>query len=290
MDIKKLQPDSLITVYHGTDYDTAYDFLQNGIDAKAEHYRKYPHWSGEGDRKVKVGLFISAELRVAKEFGKAVLEFEVKGKDLYPTNANTVEKIKLADSKVQRLYPDSFRPSVSFSLLSGGTESQALFRGLISPREIRKIYVYDLNSHKWNEISKEQYLTKYKPKEHYKKVVEPQEKVSLDEFYERVAKKEGCSVADLKKTVELEFDRRAKTDRERLDKFIYLFTIYAPLTVLKRLGRMAIQEFSMTKGFKAKVDAKYLVLSEVAMEQKDVYACIRSLYRCKEDLSGVNPV
>lgn len=264
--IEHLQADTLLTVYHGTDYETAYDMLQNGIDAKAEHYRKYPHWTGQGDKKLRVGLFITTDLTVAKNFGRVVLEFKVRGKDLYPTNANTVDKIRLADSKVKSYYPNSFRPSVSFGLLSGGTESQALFRGFISPKEInKKLYVYDT---KWNDMTSEQYLEQYKTeaKDIHKKVVEPQEKISLDEFYKRVVKEEGGSVADVKKSVEFYFDR-ITSEQEKLAKFIEIFTPYALPTALKRLGRMAIQEFNVEKGFKAKVKAKYSILSEVAVKE-----------------------
>ena len=237
-DIENLQPDTVISVFHGTCYEDAYNMVLNGIDAKKQHYRKYPHFSG--GKQVKTGLYIAPDLKTAQQFGQTVLKFKAQGKDLYPTFPAEMKK---DDKDLKKYYPNSFRPSVSFTLLSKGIEPQALFRGFVSPRAIEKIYVYEYSDSSWNEMSKEKFLEHYEPKQAHKHVVEPQEKIPLKEFYERIVKNGGGSLEDIQKIVKHYLGRETR-DADKINAFIEIFHSFAPETVLKRLAKLAVREIS----------------------------------------------
>lgn len=137
-DIANLQPDTRVEVFHGTTQEVMYQFLEYGIDARKPIGRQYPH---AGNRNFR-GLFVSPDYETAYRFGRAVLKFTVLGKDLYPMFPDR-EKLRNPDSYISSLYPNSFRPEVSYDMLERGkgSESQAIFVGTVSPKQISKIWI-----------------------------------------------------------------------------------------------------------------------------------------------------
>lgn len=142
-DVATMQPDTPITVFHGTSIAQAMEFCVNGIDARKRHHRLYPHWD-QGEY-VSRGIFVTTTLKVAISFGDAVLKFKVLAKNLhyqYPSPASQ----RQADDVFRPDYPKSFRPGTSFNLLGPSKEKQALFRGLVSPRAIEKVYLINYDA------------------------------------------------------------------------------------------------------------------------------------------------
>lgn len=208
-DIENLKPDSRITVYHGSDIATITDFARFGIDAKKpKRMRLYPHWIA-GKQPTR-GIFVSPDLETAMAFGKSVVKFTVLGKDLYPAFSHRHDKY------FAKKFPNSFRPGVSDDMLNRGKgkESQALFIGLVSPRQIEKVYdvhfdkdgtyheglmgqyrsAFDREEFlKWVQdvYLKKQHDNLYKSQfEFTDRFVEPQEiNITVDEFIARVKKK-----------------------------------------------------------------------------------------------------
>lgn len=199
--IKNLQPDTVLSVFHGTDLETAWDFSVNGIDGRKRHPRKYPHWSN--DEIVSRGLFITTNFRTATSFGSVILKFKVLGKHLVHEFPHP-DHMRVMDKQLKSEYPNSFRPSVSDNLLQQGSEPQALFRGVVSPRAIERIYTVNYNAEgeynqgllgkyqasftrdqfiKWNETH---FKNKYE-----KPYTEPQERITLDDLVDRVIAKYG---------------------------------------------------------------------------------------------------
>jgi hypothetical protein len=194
-EISQLQPNSVITVFHGTDKDTAYEFCLNGIDAKKpQRYRKFPHISGGSP--IKFGLFVAPDLETAQKFGNTILKFKSLGKNLIYRFPVEMKQYNKGFYKSQ--YPKSFRPSVSYDMLDKGIEPQAIFVGMVSPRAIEKIYLYDYQNAIWNSMSREEYIEKYSETNSkirvFKSVFEPQEyNISLEEFVSRLAKEHNST-------------------------------------------------------------------------------------------------
>lgn len=137
-DIATMQPDTPLTVFHGTDIDHAMEFCVNGIDARQRHHRLYPHWD-QGEY-VNRGLFVTTTLKVAIGFGQVVLKFKVLAKNLHNQYPSPKSQ-RQANDVFRQDYPKSFRPGASWNLLGAGNEKQALFRGLVSPRAIEKVFL-----------------------------------------------------------------------------------------------------------------------------------------------------
>lgn len=133
-----LQPDTVLTVYHGTNQNNAEKFLMNGIDATKEVSRSY----NQGRER---GLYVTDDLATAKSFGNWIFEFEVMGKDLYPTSKWGFGAERKSDSvkkMVKEEYPNSFRPVVSWQL--GETrEPQAMFLGVIPAGNFKRIHYFN---------------------------------------------------------------------------------------------------------------------------------------------------
>lgn len=190
-DLAKLQPDTVITVFHGTTLEYAYYFCVNGIDGKhLNHYRVYNHISGS--KPIKFGLFVAPDVKTAFKFGNYVIKFKTLGKNLihkFPAEAGESREY---DSKY---YPKSFRPEISRDMLSRGVEPQALFIGLESPRAIEKVYGWQQGVGQ-KSMSREEFIVfadKSNERLQYKKSdFEPQEyKMSLKDFVDRIVKREG---------------------------------------------------------------------------------------------------
>jgi hypothetical protein len=202
--IKKLQPDSMIPVYHGTSIDTAIEFAEEGIDGRTRVARKYPHYIG--GEMINRGLFVTTNFFTATTFGQIIIRFSARGKDLY-YHFPAPETIKQIRADTAKKYPESFRPEVSDSLLDKSPEPQALFRGLVSPKTIYSFYLVAYDStgdyiggrygEYQEEYSRSEFIdwfyNAYQKRKgvHSKRVpseplTEPQEKLSLGEFLDRI--------------------------------------------------------------------------------------------------------
>jgi len=190
--IKTMQPDTVITVFHGTNQETAYDFCLNGIDARKRVTRLYPHISGGKD--IKFGLFVAPNLKTSQKFGRVVIKFKTLGKNLihrYPVEMKDLDR---PDSFYRKQMPKSFRPSTSYDLAQlSASEPQALYIGLLSPRAIEKVFVYQYPENTWTPMSREEYIEYYNQenknnRKKSKSIFEPQEyNMSLDDFVKRLA-------------------------------------------------------------------------------------------------------
>lgn len=196
-EIAKLQPDSVITVFHGTDGDTAYNFCLNGIDAKKNTHRIYPHISG--GKPLKFGLFVAPDLKTAQKFGSVILKFKSLGKNLIYRFPTEMKKYNSSEF-YKKQYPDSFRPIVSYDMLDRGVEPQAIFMGLLSPRAIEKVYSYSYSDNKWSAFSVQEYIDSYLNKNTnkriniHKSIFEPQEyQMSLQDFVKRLAQEHNST-------------------------------------------------------------------------------------------------
>lgn len=194
--IKTMQPDTVITVFHGTDKETAYNFCLNGIDAKTKiHDRKFPHISG--GKELKFGLFVAPNLKTAQKFGRVILKFKTQGKNLIHRFPVEMKDLDRPDSFYSKTMPKSFRPSTSYDLADlKSLEPQALFIGMISPRAIEKVFVHKYPENTWTPMSPDEYIEDFKEKNPNTRVTkslfEPQEhNISLQDFVQRIADDEN---------------------------------------------------------------------------------------------------
>lgn len=82
-------------------------------------------------------LLVLPSLKAATQLSDVVVQFFGQGKDLYAPRS--VARNRRDKELAAQKYPDSFRPEVSFSLLS--QRPMAVFRGYVSPGNIEKIFV-----------------------------------------------------------------------------------------------------------------------------------------------------
>jgi len=158
-----LTDNKTIRVYHGVnDLRQFIHMLQHGLSGNTKISRRYSY---ENDNNPK-GLFVTPDLKVAKDFGSYVIEFHTKVSDLeapvWPGDSYTVqgdmekfwkhdgerEEKRLADR--ERISNDeqtpspirkSDRPELAASIFTG--ESQALFTGDLNPNSIRAVWIND---------------------------------------------------------------------------------------------------------------------------------------------------
>lgn len=228
-EIAQMQPDSVITVFHGTSEDYAYEFCLNGIDAKKnQNYRLYPHLSG--GKPIKFGIFVGPDLKTAQKFGQTIVKFKTLGKNLiyrYPT-----EMKKYNSGFYKELYPKSFRPSVSYDLLDKGVEPQAIFIGLLSPRAIEKVFHYNYKNHEWISMNPQEFTQQYiqkNPKTRmFKSDFEPQQyKMELDDFLVKLAHEHNSTKEEVLNTLKDIYKRHG-----------YLTGVgQIPATLLKRIEK-----------------------------------------------------
>jgi len=137
--IQNIQPNDIITVYHGATLSDA-DLFVNGFDATQVRPRQYG-----GSRHA--GLFVTLDPEVAAKFshyGQLIFELEVRAKNLHGTDysGNIGRKQDTNPDDLYRdKYPRSFRPYLSATMLQSH-EPQALLLGLVRPNQIKRIY-YD---------------------------------------------------------------------------------------------------------------------------------------------------
>lgn len=197
--LQTLNSGDVISVFHGTDFNNAYEFALNGFDATVRKGRTYPH-TVDG-KQVDVGLYVSPGMQTAREFGPVVIKFKTDVKNLQAVFPGMEDQERESLNK-GGYFTKSSRPEVTDRLVNdfgngwdsrkggyAGREQQARFVGIVSPRAIERIY---LRPPKWKapmtSMSREEFLqyceaSGYKPKHSYKKPIEPQETfTSLDEF------------------------------------------------------------------------------------------------------------
>jgi len=215
--VAELQPTTVVSVFHGTDLQTALQFVTSGVDAREEFGRKFPHGTvGQGAtfgnivKQVKTGLFVSLDTRTAEDFGRFLIKFKALGKELQVVFPGSDRASRDSDKE---FYPKSFRPNVSFTLLrpllnpSGRatSESQARFLGTISPRRIEKVYRMGKTMGKIDEImTPKDFITWAKEKgtkSGGEFIFEPQEKPTPKEFFKRISDRHNLSMEETEKIV-----------------------------------------------------------------------------------------
>lgn len=156
---KPLRDDKTIRVYHGFNrIEDAIIACTHGISGKTDAQRIYSYESNNNPK----GLFVTPDLKTAKEFGRVVIEIHTKVSDLdspvWPGGTFTGqgqmsqnfkddeerEERRLSDREMHRKsdrpeVSKSDRPEVAASL-SGG-EPQALYMGDLNANSIRAVWV-----------------------------------------------------------------------------------------------------------------------------------------------------
>lgn len=256
-EIETADPNDIITVYHGTPKMRIPDLI-NGFDATQVVPRDY----GGGAHR---GLFVTPDPEVAKNFGGgAVFELKVPAKFIHGTDWGGLtgrdikrEKGKGALDWVKDKFPNSFRPWMSYTMLSSGTEPQGILIGTVKPSQITRIWVRDLKSNKWKEYTRKEYLD---TKDYYnvRRVLDKNKyeyihdagihlanpKLKLEDFTKALADFEGGYEAE--RYIDL-FIKSYERDPDRLIEMLKSIEIGG-----SRLGALALK--SIIKQIKQKVD------------------------------------
>lgn len=153
-DLRRLKPGDVLTVYHGTRLSQMSDMI-NGFDATKVKGRNF------GGPRHK-GVFVSPDANAARAFasyGPVVLEIKVRAKYLHGTDYSGVTGRE--DPRREEIwkdkFPDSFRPYLS-QTLTQGHEPQALLKGLVSPRQITRVWYAKSLSDKGKWYSRKEFL------------------------------------------------------------------------------------------------------------------------------------
>lgn len=155
-----LSDSDTIRVYHGArDPALAYQAVTRGLSGGKRVPRVYSYENNNNPR----GLFVTPDLRTAKEFGQTVIEFHSRVKDLevpvWPGGSFTVpgqmsQMFNSDDEREQQrlrqrmnwseseydFVRDSDRPEVAAMLIMSG-ERQALYTGDLNANSVRAIWV-----------------------------------------------------------------------------------------------------------------------------------------------------
>lgn len=156
-----LRDNDTVRVYHGSsDMATIFSALTRGLSGNERIARKYSYEANNNPR----GLFVTPDLRTAKEFGDYVIEIHSRVSDLeapvWPGGSfagqgqyagmfnDPGERGQAAITQRTQLKansPDEFvrmsdRPDVAFWLMASG-ERQALFTGDLNANSIRAIWI-----------------------------------------------------------------------------------------------------------------------------------------------------
>lgn len=135
-------------------------FLAKGLIGDVKIHRKYSYENNNNPR----GLFVTPDLKTAKEFGAYVIEFHARVKDLeapvWPGGGFTVQgqmaeyfkddehrnqvalqrMLEIKKTSQYEFIKESDNPSLAHWLLLGG-ERQALFVGNLNPNSIRAVWI-----------------------------------------------------------------------------------------------------------------------------------------------------
>jgi hypothetical protein len=135
----KLRPTDRLLVYHGT-YDKEFEVMAHGIDALKVRSRSY----NQGRHR---GLFVAPDIKGAARFGRIIMELSLPARNMHsPLGWSGRIDTKREDEIWRDKYPKSFRPSLNAMLLSPGAEPQAIYVGLIRPKDIKGVYFMDPSS------------------------------------------------------------------------------------------------------------------------------------------------
>ena len=134
-----LSEDDWLVVYHGTSLSEVPNLI-NGFDATRLKYRLY---GGPKHR----GLFVTPDFKTAERFapyGEVVLELLVRAKNLHGTDySGRIGRQQKQEQKTEEWlagkFPNSFRPYLSLTMTQA-VEPQALLIGLVSPKQILRVW------------------------------------------------------------------------------------------------------------------------------------------------------
>ena len=134
-----LSEDDWLVVYHGTSLSEVPSLI-NGFDATRLKYRLY---GGPKHR----GLFVTPDFKTAERFapyGEVVLELLVRAKNLHGTDyygrtGRQQNQEQKTEEWLAGKFPNSFRPYLSLTLTQS-VEPQALLIGLVSPKQILRVW------------------------------------------------------------------------------------------------------------------------------------------------------
>lgn len=217
---KPIKDTDTIRVYHGA-YDalTVYQAVTKGISASRPAARRYSYEMNNNP----IGLFVTPDLKTAKEFGDTVMEFHVRVRDLqapvWPSGSFTVQgqmaqMFRSDDEREQErlrrrlqfsksefdFVRKSDRPEVAASLLLMG-ERQALFVGDLNPNSIRAVWISPntdimASVQDFKRISRREFIKLYEesqigygekvPFDIEMKPIKPRDDVSGEEFIDAV--------------------------------------------------------------------------------------------------------
>lgn len=155
-----LKDSDTIRVYHGArDPLLAYQAVTRGLSGGSRAQRVYSYESNNNPK----GLFVTPDLRTAKEFGQTIIEFHTRVRDLeipvWPGGSFTVpgqmsqmfnsddereqerlrQRMRWSQSEYE-FVKNSDRPEVAAMLIMSG-ERQALFTGDLNANSVRAIWV-----------------------------------------------------------------------------------------------------------------------------------------------------
>lgn len=156
-----LRDNDTVRLYHGSsDMATIFSALTKGMTGGERAVRKYSYEANNNPR----GLFVTPDLRTAKEFGDYVIEFQCRVKDLeapvWPggsftgqgqlsgifkddndrTQAAMAQRRDIKANSPEEFIRMSDRPDVAYWLLATG-ERQALFTGDLNANSIRAVWI-----------------------------------------------------------------------------------------------------------------------------------------------------
>lgn len=135
-DPNNIKPNTLITLYHGTEKATLDSALKEGIDVRfSPKSRQY--YGTDVDR---WGIYATPYAPTAHSFGGYILEIAVPAIHLEQPGVlrGGEESFAKEDEAWRKFYPNSFRPSLSSSLAIKG-ESQAIVKTKVMPNMIRSV-------------------------------------------------------------------------------------------------------------------------------------------------------
>lgn len=136
---RDIQPNDTLLVYHGTDLKSAFHMI-NGFDATKDIPRLYSQSRHRG-------LFVSPDFKLAERFAsydQVIFEIVVKAKFLHGTDwGGNIGRHQNMSAETKEFfrerYPNSFRPFLT-ETLNESSEPQALLIGLVSPRQIKRVW------------------------------------------------------------------------------------------------------------------------------------------------------
>lgn len=133
---ENLQPNTMLTLFHGTDATAAAKFLKYGLDGTKVVSRTH----NQGNER---GIYVTPDQKTARDFGDIIFEFRAPAKLLFPTArwglGSVGRKTQYARDNAAERYPKSFRPIVSIQM-NDTVEPQAMLIGYVPVRNITAVW------------------------------------------------------------------------------------------------------------------------------------------------------